>query len=178
MLASEWWWLSQTEVMEMTKRGVPGVYTYNYWDGWAPNFMLWIARHAQLDRPVLRDAELRRRRRRRAAAARRRPRARGAPRPATQAAAGGRAVAGGQSQEWYRPYPVPPEGVQWSGRSNINMQQSALLIALNAVAKNREMILENYYIKNKMMIEKGKTRAPHAYVVPAEAARAGPMRPT
>ncbi len=43
VLASEWWWLSQTEVMEMTKRGVPGVYTYNYWDGWAPNFLLWIA---------------------------------------------------------------------------------------------------------------------------------------
>jgi hypothetical protein len=66
---------------------------------------------------------------------------------------------------------VPPEGVQWSGRSNVNMQQSALLIALNAVAKNREMILENYYIKNRMMIEKGKTRAPHAYVVPARQRR-------
>ena len=25
VLASEWWWLSQTELMEMTKRGVPGV---------------------------------------------------------------------------------------------------------------------------------------------------------
>ena len=39
---TEWWWLAQTEVMEMTKRGVPGVWTYNYYDGWVPNYMFWI----------------------------------------------------------------------------------------------------------------------------------------
>jgi hypothetical protein len=66
---------------------------------------------------------------------------------------------------------VPPEGVLWSGRANINMQQSALLIGMNAVAKNREMFLENYYLKNKMMIEQGKTRAPYAYVFPAQQRR-------
>jgi hypothetical protein len=179
VLASEWWWLSQTEVMEMTKRGVPGVYTYNYWDGWAPNFLLWIAvTHNSIGRFYEtqsyagggggggRGAEA----------------AAGAPAGAAPAGGGragtpavtasrGRTVAGGQSKEWYRPYPVPPEGVQWSGRSNINMQQSALLIALNTVAKNHEMILENYYIKNKMMVEKGKTQAPYAYLVPAKQPR-------
>src|SRR5262245_32954526 len=29
----EWWLLAQNEMMEMTKRGVPGVWTYNYYDG-------------------------------------------------------------------------------------------------------------------------------------------------
>jgi hypothetical protein len=181
VLASEWWWLSQTELMEMTKRGVPGVYTYNYWDGWAPNFLLWIAvTHNSIGRfyetqsyggggggggrggppsPAATAGQA------------------GGQRGATQAAppaqtgARGRLVAGGQSREWYRPYPVPPEGVQWSGRSNINMQQSALLIALNTVAKSHELILENYYVKNKMMVEKGKTQAPYAYVVPARQRR-------
>src|SRR2546430_17268663 len=38
----EWWILAQTEMMEMTKRGVPGVWTYNYYDGWVPNYMFWI----------------------------------------------------------------------------------------------------------------------------------------
>ena len=76
----------------------------------------------------------------------------------------------GNSREWYRPYPSPGD-VQWSGRSNVNMQQSALLIALNAVAKNKEMFLENYYVKNKMMIEQGRTKAPHAYVIPAKQRR-------
>jgi hypothetical protein len=86
---------------------------------------------------------------------------------AGRGAGGGRGTGGGQSREWYRPYPVPPEGVQWSGRENINMQESAILIAMNAVANNKEMFLENYYVKNKMMVEEGKTRAPFAYVIPA-----------
>jgi len=78
-----------------------------------------------------------------------------------------RATEAGQSREWYRPFPAPPEGVQWSGRANINTQESAILIAMNAVAKNREMFLENYYAKNKMMIEQGRTRAPCACVIPS-----------
>ena len=29
--------------MEMAKRGVPGVWTYGYYDGWVPNYLFWIA---------------------------------------------------------------------------------------------------------------------------------------
>ena len=39
---NEWWMLAQNEIAEMTKRGVPGVWTYNYYDGWVPNYMFWI----------------------------------------------------------------------------------------------------------------------------------------
>ena len=39
----EWWLLGQTEVMEMAKRGVPGVFTYGFYDGWVPNYLFWIA---------------------------------------------------------------------------------------------------------------------------------------
>jgi hypothetical protein len=189
VLASEWWWLSQTELMEMTKRGVPGVYTYNYWDGWAPNFLLWIAvTHNSIGRfyetqsyggggggarggpPAPAAAPQAAAGAPRSVAGFQPPGGRGSS-AGFQPAAGGRLVAGGQSREWYRPYPVPPEGVQWSGRSNVNMQQSALLIALNTVAKNHELMLENYYVKNKMMIEKGKTQAPYAYVIPAKQRR-------
>jgi len=31
---NEWWLLAETEVMEMAKRGVPGVWTYGFYDGW------------------------------------------------------------------------------------------------------------------------------------------------
>ena len=34
---------AQTEVMEMAKRGVPGVFTYGFYDGWVPNYLFWIA---------------------------------------------------------------------------------------------------------------------------------------
>ena len=48
------------------------------------------------------------------------------------------------------------------------MQQSALLITLNNVAKNKEYFLENYYAKMKNQVNLGKTTAPYAYVIPAD----------
>ena len=39
----EWWLLAKNDVMEMTKRGVPGVWTYGFYDGWMPNYMFFIA---------------------------------------------------------------------------------------------------------------------------------------
>src|SRR5204863_4093564 len=67
---------------------------------------------------------------------------------------------------WYRPNPNPGD-VRWNSRANVNMQQSALLITLNTVARNKEMFLDNYYAKMKHQIELGKTTAPYAYVIPA-----------
>ncbi|MCX6549590.1 MAG: hypothetical protein NTY02_01040, partial [Acidobacteria bacterium] len=41
------------------------------------------------------------------------------------------------------------------------------LFALSYTAKNREMFLENYWLKNKRAVDKGKTQAPFAWVIPA-----------
>ena len=46
----------------------------------------------------------------------------------------------------------------WGPRANVNMQESALLITMNNVAKNQETFLENYYLKNKHTIERGQTQ--------------------
>ena len=137
---NEWWLLAQTEIMEMTKRNVPGVWTYNYYDGWVPNYMFWIGvTHNSIGRFY-----------------------------ETQSYGGAvnRPLPVTQSREWYRPNPTPPD-MNWGPRNNVNMQQSALLIAINHVAKNKETFLENYYLKNKRTIERGQTRAPFAYVIPA-----------
>ncbi len=141
---NEWWLLAQTEIMEMTKRGVPGVWTYNYYDGWVPNYMFWIGvTHNSIGRFY-----------------------------ETQSfgAAANRPLPVQQSREWYRPNPTPSD-MQWGPRNNVNMQQSALLIALNTVARNKDTFLENYYLKNKHTIERGKTQAPYAYVIPAKQRR-------
>jgi hypothetical protein len=203
---NEWWWLAQTEIMEMTKRNVPGVWTFDYYDGWVPNYMFWIGvTHNSIGRfyetqsygggggrggaapagagragaPIAGAAAAGRAGAPVGGAAGAAPQVaadgRGAAAQAPvdggpQAPAAGRGGRGGainaNSREWYRPNPSPGD-VVWSGRANINMQQSALLIALNSVAKNREMFLENYYIKNKQMVEQGRTKAPFAYIVPA-----------
>src|SRR3954470_12082147 len=43
IVVNEWWMLAENDVMEMTKRGVPGVWTYGFYDGWVPNYMFFIA---------------------------------------------------------------------------------------------------------------------------------------
>ena len=122
--------------MEMAKRGVPGVLTYGFYDGWVPNYLFWIAHHAQLVRPLLRSAELRAGRQPEPAARRRRT----------------------TSREWYRPNPPLPT-IKWGPRNNTNIQESALLIALNKVAKDNELYLENYWLKNKRADREGQERA-------------------
>ena len=141
---NEWWLLAQTEIMEMTKRDVPGVWTYNYYDGWVPNYMFWIGvTHNSIGRFY-----------------------------ETQSYQGAvnRPLPVTQSREWYRPNPTPSD-ITWGPRNNVNMQQSALLLAMNYVAKNKETFLENYYLKNKHTIERGKAKPPYAYVVPASQRR-------
>ena len=42
----EWWSLAENDVLEMTKRGVPGVWTYGFYDGWVPNYMFFVVARA------------------------------------------------------------------------------------------------------------------------------------
>ncbi len=100
----------------MTKRGVPGVWTHGFYDGWAPNYMFYVANgHNSIGRSTRRSAT----------AARTRWIA-----PSAQ-----------QSQrDWFRPNPPQPR-VKWSLRNNVNMQQSAILLAMNFVANNKERFL-------------------------------------
>jgi hypothetical protein len=137
---NEWWLLAQNEMMEMAKRNVPGVWTYNYYDGWVPNYMFWIGvTHNSIGRFY-----------------------------ETQSFRGQNYSMGAlnQSREWYRPNPTPND-INWGPRANVNMQESAILISMNNVARNKETFLENYYLKNKHTVERGQTKAPYAYVVPA-----------
>jgi uncharacterized membrane protein YgcG len=139
----EWWLLGETEIMEMTKRGVPGVWTYGYYDGWTPNYLFWIAlTHNSFGRfyevqsygPDL-NANL------------------------TMGATA-------DSREWYRPNPPLPT-IKWGPRNNTNIQESALLIAMNQVAKNHELYLQNYYLKNKRSVDQGKNGPTYGWLIPA-----------
>jgi len=145
----EWWLLAETEIMEMAKRGVPGVWTYGYYDGWVPNYLFWIAlTHNSFGRfyevqsygPDLQ--------------------------PNLQLQ--GQAT----SREWFRPNPPLPS-IKWGPRNNTNIQESAILIALNQVGKARDTYLENYYLKNKRSIDKGRegVDSPTAWIVSASQRR-------
>ena len=138
----EWWLLAKTEMMEMTKRGVPGVWTYGFYDGWVPNYMFFIAHsHNAIGRFYEVQSY--------------------GPDPYDV-----RPGASTTSREWFRPNPPLPE-IKWGPRNNTNIQQSALLFALNHVAKNRELYLENYWLKNKRAVDKGKNGPIYGWVIPA-----------
>lgn len=139
--------LAYHEIEEMTKRGVPGVWTHGFYDGWAPNYMLYIATgHNSIGRfyetfgnggADTRERTL----------------------PPAQT-----------SRVWYRPNPPFPR-VNWSMRNNINMQQSAILFAMNFVAKEKERFLNNFYIKSKRAIAKASNEGPAAYIIPGDTPR-------
>ncbi len=56
-------------------------------------------------------------------------------------------------------------------RNNVNMQQSALLLALKYVADNGEEFLSNFALKSKRSISKAKTEGPAAWIIPNDGKR-------
>lgn len=148
LVINEWQILAYHEIDEMTKRGVPGVWTHGFYDGWAPNYMFYVANgHNSIGRfyetfgnggADTRDRTI-----------------------------------GQQSQrDWFRPNPPLPR-VKWSLRNNVNMQQSALLFAINFVANNKERFLNTFYLKSKRSVAKARTEGPAAYVIPSDDPRPG-----
>ncbi|MBI3569029.1 MAG: hypothetical protein HY084_12605 [Gemmatimonadetes bacterium] len=139
----EWWQFAENDVVEMTKRGVPGVWTYGFYDGWVPNYMFFIAHEHNAigrfyevqsygpDNYVVTP-------------------------PATTT-----------SKEWFRPNPPLPR-INWGPRNNTNIQESAILFSLQHMAKNRELYLENFWLKGKRAIAKGKDGPTYGWVIPAD----------
>lgn len=137
----EWWLLAKNDVNEMTKRGVPGVWTYGFYDGWTPNYLFFIANARN---SIGRFYEVM------------------SYGPDNRTVSGGNAA----SREWFRPNPALPT-IAWGPRANTNIQQSALLFALSRVARDKDLFLENYWIKNKRAVDKGRNSSIAAWVMPA-----------
>src|SRR5258706_15977505 len=144
IVISEWQEMAYHEIEEMTKRGVIGVWTHGFYDGWAPNYLLSIANnHNSIGRFYETfgnggaDTRVR------------------TLRPPDT------------SREWYRPNPPLPK-VKWSARDNINMQESAILFGMNNVATNGQRFLINFYLKSKRAVAKARTEGPAAWVFPAD----------
>src|SRR5260370_40755018 len=68
--------------------------------------------------------------------------------------------------EWFGQNP-PLTYIKWGPRNNTNIQESTLLIAMNQVGKSKELYLENYWLKNKRAVEKGKAGPTYGWLIPA-----------
>ncbi len=149
ILTGEWQQLGWDNVQQMTRLGMPGVFTHGNFDTWSPGYLMFIAAmHNGISRlyetfgndgadtvqRILEPEEYQR--------------------------------------TWYKPNPPLPV-VLWSQRNNNNYQQTGLLTALNYFADNRAQFLKNFYLKSKRSIEKPENAGPSAYVFPADETRTG-----
>jgi len=143
IVIDEWHTLAYQEITELTRRGLPGIWTHGFYDGWAPNYT--VLSIGNLHNSIGRFYET-----------------------YTSSGAGCTIVhlpTADTTRLWDRPNP-PVNGVKWCIRSNINYQQSGVLVALKYVADNRDVFLTNFLSKAERMIARGRNSAPYAFVIP------------
>ena len=148
ILVNEWHTLAYQEINELTRRGLPGVWTHGFYDGWAANYLMGVA---QFRNSIGRFYE-------------------------TYTSSGADCTdvdlnANQTRRIWYRTNP-PVSGIKWCIRSNINYSQSGVLVAMRYVADHREEFLRNFVTKVDRTIARGRTEAPHAFVIPLGQRRA------
>jgi len=145
---SEWTQLGNHEAGELAALGLPGVWTWGFWDGWWPGYMVSVGtNHHGVGRFYETFGN-------------------GLPgtfeRDVSEAKFAGKPVT---DVQWYRPWP-PGKKVRWSLRDNTNYMEAGALEALGFAAAHRRELLENFWIKGNRALEKGKTEAPYAWIFP------------
>ena len=149
ILTDEWEILGWRNVADMTKMGMPGVFTHGDFDTWSPGYLMFIAAMhngisrlyetygnggADTEEHTLDPSEY--------------------------------------SRTWYRQDPPLPK-VMWSQRDNNNYEETGLLTSLHFFSDNRKMFLKNFYLKAKRSVLKPTKEGPSAYVFPADDPRLG-----
>ncbi|MBI4502593.1 MAG: peptidase [Gemmatimonadetes bacterium] len=145
---TEWQTLANWDVQNLTQQGLPGAFTWAFYDGWWPGYALWVAiNHNAIGRfyetfgnaggdTYVRDLR--------------------------NASYAGDSVT---TAQWYRAWPASKK-VRWSSRDNVNYQQAAVLASLDYTATHGREMLANFWQKGTNGINRGKTSAPHAFLIP------------
>jgi len=144
ILTSEWQQVGWNNVEQLTKLGLPGVFTHGNFDTWSPGYLMFIAAMhngisrlyetfgnggADTEERILDPDDY--------------------------------------ARTWYKPNPPLPK-VLWSQRDNNNYEQSGLLTALYYFAQHGQHFLDNFWQKSKRSIEKPQLAGPAAYVLSAD----------
>jgi hypothetical protein len=149
ILTDEWQMIGARNVADMTKFGMPGVFTHGDFDTWSPGYLMFIAAmHNGISRLY-------------------------------ETFGNGGADTQERTLDpeeyartWYRQNPPLPKAL-WSQRDNNNYEQTGLLTSLHYFNENKRLFLKNFYLKAKRSIAKPGSEGPAAYVLPADEARPG-----
>lgn len=146
----EWQLLAHWELAELQKHNLPGVWTWGFYDGWNPGYLLWVTNNRNSmgrfyetfgnSSPKTMERDL------------------------SDATYAGKPVT---SAQWYRADP-PDEKVVWSLRNNTNYMQAGVLASLTFTARNGALLLHNFWRKGRNSIDRGLNETPHAFVIPRE----------
>ncbi|HKY33479.1 MAG TPA: M14 family zinc carboxypeptidase [Candidatus Polarisedimenticolia bacterium] len=152
---AEWTQMALHEVGALQAEGLPGVWSWGFWDGWWPGYLFSFANNhnaigrfyetfgnasAETFRRTMKDIKF-----------------------------VGKEVT---TREWYRLWP-PDKVLRWSLRNNTNYMQAGVLEALDYAALHREDLLRNFWLKSRRSLEKGRTEAPYGWIFPEEQADRG-----
>ena len=158
IVISEWQLLANNDVTQLSALGMPGVWTWGFFDGWWPGYAMWVANnHNAIGRfyetfgnagadTYVRDL-------------------------ATQRFAGELVT----SRQWYRAWP-PTKKVRWSARDNVNYMQAGVLASLGFTADNGSQLLRNFYQKGVNSLDRGRRLKPHAFLIPRFEQQRDPKR--
>ena len=150
LLTNEWQMLGWNNVQEMTRLGMPGVYTHGDFDTWSPGYLMFIAAtHNGISRLYETFGN-----------------------GGTAETIDRTLTPEETSRTWFRQNPPLPR-VKWSLRNNNNYEQTGLLVSLSYFADNKQQFLENFYEKSKRSVLKARTEGPAAYIFPADDPRPG-----
>ena len=153
-------WFSNFEMEQMTKYGMPGVWTHAFVDMWSPGYLGFMSsNHNGMMRMYESFGNGG------ANTMHRRINGGGRGGPPEGGGRGGRG-GGMTAREWYRPFP-PYAETDWSMRDNTNYEETGVLTALQLTSAFPDIILENFYKKTVNSIESGKKDKPYGYIIPA-----------
>ncbi|HEY6267675.1 MAG TPA: M14 family zinc carboxypeptidase [Candidatus Acidoferrum sp.] len=149
ILTDEWQMIGSRNVADMTKFGMPGVFTHGDFDTWSPGYLMFIAAmHNGISRLY-------------------------------ETFGNGGADTQERTLDpedyartWWRQNPPLPK-VMWSQRDNNNYEQTGLLTSLHYFNENKRLFLKNFYLKAKRSVMKPSAEGPAAYVLPADESRPG-----
>src|SRR5450755_4551683 len=144
ILADEWQMIGARNVADLTKFGMPGVFTHGDFDTWSPGYLMFIAAmHNGIGRLY-------------------------------ETFGNGGADTKERTLDpeeyartWYRQNPPLPKAL-WSQRDNNNYEETGLLTSLHYFNENKRVFLKNFYLKAKRSVQKPAAEGPAAYVLSAD----------
>ena len=144
---AEWASIANYEVSRLTSKGMPGVWTWGFYTGWWPGYMLWMTNNRNSNgrfyetfgnggsETMLRDLS-------------------------DSRMAGDKIT----DKTWYRPSPPAAETL-WSMRNNVNYMSSGVYASLEYTSKNADQLVRGFYSKSKNAIADGVSGDMKAIVI-------------